>query len=100
MSALTRAVTGLALEPLVPGRRDRNAGTASTEKRLAEVTVSFVIDVNADAQQALRESLARMSELYRRTWDGLVSPRSPEGQLSRLRYVPIAGMPVRFQGVS
>lgn len=38
------------------------------------------IDVKAEAQEALRESLARRSEPYRRPRDGLASPRSPEGQ--------------------
>jgi hypothetical protein len=70
----------LALEPLDPNGVIENAERRAWEKRLAEVTVSFKIDVNADARQALRESLTRMSELYRRTQDGLASPRSREGQ--------------------
>jgi hypothetical protein len=49
-------------------------------RRLHQVTVSFEIDVNAEAHEALRESLARRSDLYRRTRDGLADPHSLDGQ--------------------
>jgi hypothetical protein len=70
----------LALEPLDSNGVIENAERRAWDKRLAEVTVSFEIDVTPDAQRTLRESLARTSELYRRTRDGLASPRSRDGQ--------------------
>jgi len=51
------------------------------EKALAEVTLSFDVQVDADVRKPLRENLALLSELYRRTRDSLARPRGGEGPL-------------------
>ncbi len=76
----SEVAAALELEPLDPSGVIEDAERQAWIRRLDQVTVSFEIDVRADAQEALRESLARGSELYRRTRDGLASPCSPEGQ--------------------
>ena len=76
----SEVAAALELEPLDPSGVIEDAERRAWIRRLYQVTVSFEIDVKAEAQKALRESLARRSDLYRRTRDGLASPRSPEGQ--------------------
>ena len=76
----SEVAAALELEPLDPSGVIEDAERRAWIRRLDQVTVSLEIDVKAEAQEALRERLARKSELYRRTRDGLASPRSPEGQ--------------------
>lgn len=76
----SEVAAALKLEPLDPGGVIESAERQTWIRRQCHVTISFEVDVKAEAQQALRESLARRSELYRRTRDGLASPRSRDGQ--------------------
>ncbi len=76
----SEVAAALALEPLDPDSAIERAEHRAWGRRLGEVTISFKINVNADAQLSLRKNLARLSELYRRTQDGLARPRSRNGQ--------------------
>jgi len=70
----------LALEPLDPHDELDLAEREAWDERLGEVTVSFETDVPKEAQRALRDSLAKRSELYRRTLNALGNPHSQDGR--------------------
>jgi hypothetical protein len=76
----SEVAAALALEQLDPSDVIKDAERQEWMRRRAEVTVSFEIDVSAEALRALRANLVRRSELYRRTRDGLASPSSRDGQ--------------------
>jgi hypothetical protein len=76
----SEVAAAFALEPFDVSGVLEDAERRAWDSGLAEVGISFVIDVDAETQQSLREFLARKSELYRRTRDGLASPRSGAGQ--------------------
>jgi hypothetical protein len=76
----SEVAAALALEPLDPDSVTESAERQAWERRLAKVTISFKINVSADAQLSLRKNLASLSELYRRTRNGLADPHGRNGQ--------------------
>lgn len=77
----SEVAAALALEPLDVDGTLENEERRAWEKALAEVTLSFDVQVDADVRKPLRENLALLSELYRRTRDSLARPCGDEGQL-------------------
>jgi hypothetical protein len=70
-----------ALEPFdVDGRLDDEERRA-WKKALADVRLSLDAGVGAGVLTPLRETLARLSDLYRRTRDSLAWPGSDEGRV-------------------
>jgi len=71
----------LALESLdVDGTLDDEERRA-WKKALAEVPLSLDVQTDADVLKPLRENLALLSDLYRRTRDSLAWPGSDEGRM-------------------
>jgi hypothetical protein len=77
----TEVAAALALEPLdIDGTLD-DEERRGWKKAIAEVPLSLDVQTDADVLKPLRENLALLSDLYRRTRDSLAWPGSDDGRV-------------------